>query len=576
MLLYNKIAKVEEKSDGTIKVFGYASAPVRDSHGEVVTAEAMRNAVAEYMKFPAVREMHDANKAAGRGLEITFDDDDRSMFVAHVVDSEAIKKVKAGVYSGFSIGGRIRKRNSQDPSIIQRIELMEISLVDRPSCPAATLDLWKRDDLDKSGPPTEWADKDRWNDGFDGADDGDSSGPMSVGDAFRTQTPQNQSDDGDGDFGDGGDQGTVSMPTDPNSGKNMVSNGVPNATVDTGGSAGSAGNTNTSSSDYFGPVSGAANKNLQRIFDMIGDLYAAQHKPPIDGAIQKRAFTAEQRKRAAKSGAAMKDGSYPIENKSDLANAIRAIGRSQNPEATKGHIKRRAAALGATSMLPDSWKSAESEGGLNNRQRSPANIDHLDGDNDGLATKMGKTDDLLKTTLASLERLEVRTRRGVATPEAFRLAKAYKEMADDELAEVLAADALAKLAANDGRVNDAESLMKQFKDENEVLLRKLSETNEGLEQLKARVQKLADMPMPTRTAGSIHGVDKSEDAGGPKSLSGDDLTKAKAAFEALSEEERVLLLTKVSLANPRRMNLDPVLNPPRSNGGGTAGRDDLR
>lgn len=596
MYIYNRISKVEDKPDGTIKVYGYASAPVRDAHGEVVTAEAMRNAVEDYMKFPAVREMHNADKAAGRGLEITFDDDDRSVFVAHVVDSEAIKKVKAGVYSGFSIGGKIKKRNSQDPSIIQRIDLMEISLVDRPSCPDAKIDLWKRDDVSRAT-PTDFPEKARWADGFDdqASDAGDSSGPMSPADR-DSQTPPAPQDPG-GIGGAGGDPGEGTMFHDPGYGQVRGAQ-VPNSTVntsqgsgdtgpttrepgaETGGASrrsGTGGGENSSSADYFSPSPGQP-ANLARVLEMISEMYHAQAKPPIEGAtkIEKRGYTVEQRKQAARSGAAMKDGSYPIENKDDLATAIRNFGRSKNPDATKSHIQRRAVALGATAMLPSEWgKSAESEGGLNNRQVSPTNISHVDGDTDPLATKIAKTDDLLKTTLASLERLEVRTRRGSATPEAYRLAKAYKAMSDDELAEVLAGEALAKIAEKDGRVSNAEDLAKQYKADNEVLLKKLADTNEGLEQLQVRVQKLAEMPMPIKTAGSIHGLGKNEDAGGPRPLSGEELVKAQAAFEALSEEERVLLLTKVSLANPRRMNLDPVGTPMRSIGG-TAGREEIR
>jgi len=70
-----------------------------------------------------------------------------------------------------------------------------------------------------------------------------------------------------------------------------------------------------------------------------------------------RKFTADQRKAAAKSGSAMPDGSYPIENKTDLENAVRAIGRAKNPAAVKAHIKKRAAALGASASLPDDWKN---------------------------------------------------------------------------------------------------------------------------------------------------------------------------------------------------------------------------
>src|SRR5437868_2902999 len=73
--------------------------------------------------------------------------------------------------------------------------------------------------------------------------------------------------------------------------------------------------------------------------------------------VEERDFSTKQRKAAAKSGAAMSDGSYPIENKSDLENAIRAIGRAKNPAAVKAHIRTRAKALGATDLLPDIWKS---------------------------------------------------------------------------------------------------------------------------------------------------------------------------------------------------------------------------
>src|SRR6184192_1463329 len=40
----------------------------------------------------------------------------------------------------------------------------------------------------------------------------------------------------------------------------------------------------------------------------------------------RRTFTADQRKALAKKGAAMPDGSFPIENEQDLRNAIQAVG----------------------------------------------------------------------------------------------------------------------------------------------------------------------------------------------------------------------------------------------------------
>jgi hypothetical protein len=69
----------------------------------------------------------------------------------------------------------------------------------------------------------------------------------------------------------------------------------------------------------------------------------------------KREFNADQRERAAESGAAMPDGSFPIITTGDLKNALRAIGRANDPEAARKHIIRRARALDAVDMLPDDW-----------------------------------------------------------------------------------------------------------------------------------------------------------------------------------------------------------------------------
>lgn len=66
-------------------------------------------------------------------------------------------------------------------------------------------------------------------------------------------------------------------------------------------------------------------------------------------------FDTQQRKDLAASGEAMSDGSYPIRNKQDLARAILAIGRANNPAAVKAWIIKRARALDAISMLPKSW-----------------------------------------------------------------------------------------------------------------------------------------------------------------------------------------------------------------------------
>lgn len=72
----------------------------------------------------------------------------------------------------------------------------------------------------------------------------------------------------------------------------------------------------------------------------------------------------ETRRKLAKQGKAMPDGGtgsggrYPIRNEADLRKAIRAIGRTpaEKRPAVKAFIKRRAAALGLSNLIPDSWK----------------------------------------------------------------------------------------------------------------------------------------------------------------------------------------------------------------------------
>lgn len=67
-------------------------------------------------------------------------------------------------------------------------------------------------------------------------------------------------------------------------------------------------------------------------------------------------FNSKKREKMASSGTALPDGSYPIESKRDLANAISSYGRAKNPEIVKRWIKKRAKALGACEMLPKNWK----------------------------------------------------------------------------------------------------------------------------------------------------------------------------------------------------------------------------
>lgn len=72
-------------------------------------------------------------------------------------------------------------------------------------------------------------------------------------------------------------------------------------------------------------------------------------------AEESRSVDTKTRKKLAKTGAAMPDGSFPIATVADLKNAIRAIGRAKDPAAAKAHVKKRAKALGQSALVPSDW-----------------------------------------------------------------------------------------------------------------------------------------------------------------------------------------------------------------------------
>lgn len=74
------------------------------------------------------------------------------------------------------------------------------------------------------------------------------------------------------------------------------------------------------------------------------------------------AYNAAQRREMAAKGWALPDGSYPIANRADLANAIHTAGLGNaSGEKIRNHIRKRARDLGATASLPDTWALYELE-----------------------------------------------------------------------------------------------------------------------------------------------------------------------------------------------------------------------
>ena len=69
------------------------------------------------------------------------------------------------------------------------------------------------------------------------------------------------------------------------------------------------------------------------------------------------------RKKLAEEGKALKDGSFPIRNESDLKNAVQAYGRAKpgSKGAVRKHIMKQARALDRKDLIPENWKVASSD-----------------------------------------------------------------------------------------------------------------------------------------------------------------------------------------------------------------------
>jgi|HigsolmetaAR202D_1030399.scaffolds.fasta_scaffold00010_71 Phage head maturation protease len=144
-------------------VYGIASTDTLDNQpgvmdgvsyaGDIVDPSAVKDALDDYLQWANVREMHNP-VAAGTAIAADVING-KLMLAVKVVDDTAWKKVREGVYKGFSIGGRVLKavlEKLPDGRYVRRILkllLTEISLVDRPANPDARILVFKGTAMDK-------------------------------------------------------------------------------------------------------------------------------------------------------------------------------------------------------------------------------------------------------------------------------------------------------------------------------------------------------------------------------------------------------------------------------------------
>lgn len=319
------IQKVDAKKR---MVWGYASTATVDLDGEVVATKAIQAALPNYMKWRNIREMHEPS-AVGVTKEANVDD--KGLYIgAHIRDDDAWAKCQPdkdghAVYSGFSIGGRkVRKAGNT----ITELELVEISLVDRPANPECRIDVVKIAKPLEAG---------------ESAEDTDQP-PLP---AFLTE-------------GAGADDIVIKGEEASLLRKLLTAVGLGKiAPVEAEQSDDEwvAAQLLTASEDYaIDDITMAASAvAITKLAGPEGSPGGTLWKMHIGNDVLKREFSSKEREAAASSGAAMPDGSFPIKNKDDLKNAVRAYGRAKNKAKAKAHIIARAHALKCTDCLPDGW-----------------------------------------------------------------------------------------------------------------------------------------------------------------------------------------------------------------------------
>src|ERR1700738_1610020 len=112
MRLYGAIEKVEPQDDGTVRVHGIATSETVDDQDEIVRADAIRAALPDYMRFPALREMHQLS-AAGATLEAVVGDDGQPVVGAPVGDPRAVMAARPGLAPMSSTRWRLPKSRTR-------------------------------------------------------------------------------------------------------------------------------------------------------------------------------------------------------------------------------------------------------------------------------------------------------------------------------------------------------------------------------------------------------------------------------------------------------------------------------
>ena len=407
------------------EVWGRATQEIIDRAGEIMDYESSKPLFQAWSddfakrthgkSYGAIREQHDSKKAVGKIIEpLSFSDADKAIDIhVKVVDENTWRKVSESVLNSFSIGGSYEKTwTDEEGNLRYTARPTEISLVDEPACPTATIQFVKADgttetktlkkevknmeDLTKVNDEvkknfTEALAKADTKKAFSfeeitnrlmGALKAQITTPFNAGYFWIKKTYADSviicgDLDGDGDK----DCYRVGYKMDADGvitlGKIEAVRAVWIPAIDEDNPEQEFGLPKAHKADEASDLQKADEvEELAKANEVEKTAVEIEPKDEVEvektsveidekqeekdkEEVEKRDFSAEERKKLAEEGKAMPDGSFPIENKEDLKNAIRLVGQAKDKEKAMAFIKKRAKALNAEDLIPESWSKAE-------------------------------------------------------------------------------------------------------------------------------------------------------------------------------------------------------------------------
>lgn len=295
------ITKSEKQDDGTLTVYGPAASSALDRDNQRLDGAWLDAAMPRWLaEGGGVREQHDPKRAVGVGVGLSKGDDGAHYLTAKIVDPVAVKKIEHGVLRGFSVGiknPKIEMGKAEAPNgLVTDGSIVEVSVCDRPANGECVFALAKAD----------------------------AAGELALIEDAQVVEKS--------------DAATFGLPAEL---YDRLAAPVKDAlaALAAGGATVTADAAKADAPDDVLPV-------------VVNVTVAPAPEPAID----KADLSAAGRKKAAASGAAMSDGSYPIKTKADLRKAVRAVGRGgAEHNKIRAHIVKRAKALGLEAMVPDNW-----------------------------------------------------------------------------------------------------------------------------------------------------------------------------------------------------------------------------